>query len=163
MIKEAMKLALARLQARTDTADLDAIAALNEALAKQPAPVQDWRLVPIQATRAIEDAIAKARNLKASEIWEDALAAAPHTAQQEPYCYVYTEHGEEYFAPPTGYVPDDATPRYTSPPAQRKPLTDEQIDVLRQKTPPSSGVDFDVRCRDFARAIEAAHGIKENT
>ncbi len=34
---EAMKLALARLQARTDTADLDAIAALNEALAEQPA------------------------------------------------------------------------------------------------------------------------------
>lgn len=50
---------------------------------------------------------------------------------------------------------------YTPPqPAQRKPLTDEQIDVLRQKTPPSSGVDFDVRCRDFARALEAAHGIK---
>ena len=38
MSKEAMKLALARLQARTDTADLDAIAALNEALAAQPAP-----------------------------------------------------------------------------------------------------------------------------
>ena len=34
---EAMKLALARLQARTDTADLDTIAALNEALAEQPA------------------------------------------------------------------------------------------------------------------------------
>jgi len=32
MSNEAMKLALARLQARTDTADLNAIAALNEAL-----------------------------------------------------------------------------------------------------------------------------------
>jgi hypothetical protein len=37
MSKEAMKLALARLQARADTVDLDAIAALNEALAEQPA------------------------------------------------------------------------------------------------------------------------------
>ena len=37
MSKEAMKLTLARLQARTDTADLDAIAALKKALAEQPA------------------------------------------------------------------------------------------------------------------------------
>ena len=41
MSKEAMKLALARLQARTDTADLNAIAALNEALAEQPAQQQE--------------------------------------------------------------------------------------------------------------------------
>jgi hypothetical protein len=34
---KAMRLALARLQARTDTVDLDAIAALNEALAEQSA------------------------------------------------------------------------------------------------------------------------------
>jgi hypothetical protein len=33
---EVLKLALVRLQARTDTADLDAIGALNEALAEQP-------------------------------------------------------------------------------------------------------------------------------
>jgi ribonucleotide monophosphatase NagD (HAD superfamily) len=37
MSREAMKLALERLQSRTDTADLDAIAALNKALAEQPA------------------------------------------------------------------------------------------------------------------------------
>ncbi len=52
-------------------------------------------------------------------------------------------------------------PAYTTPqpPAQRKPLTDDEIDALRRKTPPYAGVDFDVRCRDFARAIEAAYGI----
>ena len=50
----------------------------------------------------------------------------------------------------------------TTPP-QRKPLTDEQIDAVRNETPPSAGIDFDLRCRDFARAIEAAHGIKETT
>ena len=47
----------------------------------------------------------------------------------------------------------------TSPPAQRKPLTDEQITEIAA-TPaaiPGSYV------HSFARAIEAAHGIKENT
>jgi hypothetical protein len=39
------------------------------------------------------------------------------------------------------------------------PLTDEQIDALRNQHKPSAGIDFDVRCREFARAIEAAHGI----
>lgn len=51
--------------------------ALQEALVEQPAPVQGWKLVPVLATREIEDAIGRARNLSASEIWEDALAAAP--------------------------------------------------------------------------------------
>ena len=47
---------------------------------------------------------------------------------------------------------------YTTPPATQKPwvgLTDEQIDSLRNQYPPSAGIDFDVRCREFARAIEA--------
>ena len=39
--------------------------------------------------------------------------------------------------------------------AQRKPLTDEEIDFLWQNTSPY----YDHQ--DFARAIEAAHGIKE--
>jgi hypothetical protein len=87
------------------------------------APVQEgWKLVPVVATREIEDAIGKARNLKASEIWEDALAATP-------------------------------------PAAQRKPLTDEEMwklwnaegnDAMNQQ-----------EAITFARAIEAAHGIKE--
>jgi hypothetical protein len=44
---------------------------------------------------------------------------------------------------------------YATPP-QRKPLTDEQIDGIASKFYPRSyGLD------EFARAIEAAHGIKE--
>jgi hypothetical protein len=59
-----------------------AITAIKQALA---APVQEgWKLVPVVATREIEDAIGKARNLKASEIWEDALAATPPAAQPAP-------------------------------------------------------------------------------
>jgi hypothetical protein len=43
---------------------------------------------------------------------------------------------------------------------QRKPLTDEEIDAIRH----SVGVDIDcLFARKFARAIEAAHGIKEGT
>ena len=38
-------------------------------------------------------------------------------------------------------------------PQQRKPLTDEQIEKLMDN--------YDVASLDYARAIEAAHGIKE--
>ena len=45
---------------------------------------------------------------------------------------------------------------YTTPP-QRKPLTDEEITEIFSTT---KGLDFYL---NFARAIEAAHGIKDNT
>ena len=48
---------------------------------------------------------------------------AEQPAQQEPYCYTYIENGEEYFAPVNdAYLPDDAEPLYTSPPAQQEPV-----------------------------------------
>jgi hypothetical protein len=51
-------------------------------------------------------------------------------------------------------------PKVPTPPAQPAvPLTDEQIDAVRKQHPPSAGIDFDARCREFARAIEAAHDI----
>jgi hypothetical protein len=82
-------------------------------------------------------------------------------AQQEPYCYVYTENGEDFFAPPTAYVPDEATPLYKSPPAQRKPLTDEQREQIYQEwaSKPFDEASYD----DLMLAVEAAHGIKKNT
>ena len=55
-----------------------------------------------------------------------------------------------------GFPLDSILALYTSPP-QRKPLTDEQIHQL--DTLPH--VMFDQQRIDFARAIEAAHGIKE--
>ena len=42
-------------------------------------------------------------------------------------------------------------------PPQRKPLTDDQLMEIYLKT---NGIEF---YKSFARAIEAAHGIKENT
>lgn len=38
-----------------------------------------YKVVPIYPSRNIEDAIGRARNLSASEIWEDALAAVSET------------------------------------------------------------------------------------
>ena len=51
-------------------------------------------------------------------------------------------------------------------PAQRKPLTDEQIIASNypdgeENGPTIAAPDFELIC--FARQIEAAHGIKENT
>ena len=52
------------------------------------------------------------------------------------------------------------TPLYTTPP-QRKPLTDEEIEDIWADCP----VDWDdkINVLTLARAIEAAHGIEENT
>ena len=55
---------------------LDSMYKLNKAARQQAVP-SGYAMVPVTASREIEDAIGRARNLKASEIWEDALAAAP--------------------------------------------------------------------------------------
>ena len=73
----------------------------------------------------------------------------------QPYCYTYTENGEEFFAPPTAYVPENAIALYTSPPAPAPAqpwvgLTDEEIIKCWGQV---SGT----RCGyvAFARAVEA--------
>jgi hypothetical protein len=83
-----------------------------------------------------------------------ALKAQPAPVQQ-PFCFYYVENGEEYFAPKGAYVPDNAQPLYTTPPAQPAvPLTDEQIDELsRTMVKGNKSVNW------LCRAIEAAHGI----
>ena len=45
-------------------------------------------------------------------------------------------------------------------PAQRKPLTDEQIEALWSAVP---GQAIYLAIKVFARTVEAAHGIKEGT
>jgi len=52
----------------------------------------------------------------------------------------------------------NGVPDYTPPAAQRKPLTDDEMKLLWAKHGYKSAM-----CKPFARAIEAAHGIKENT
>jgi len=47
--------------------------------------------------------------------------------EQEPYCYVYKENGEEFFAPKDGYYPADATPLYTHPPQRTEPPPQKKV------------------------------------
>ena len=80
--------------------------------------------------------------------------------EQEPVAWMYTSHwkGDERFitryqSELTVYKADKVWPLYTTPP-QRKPLTDEEIGKIAGET---------LDPWSCARAIEAAHGIKENT
>ena len=87
------------------------------------------------------------------------LAEQPTPVQQEPVGEVV-----QAFADLTaiswkhngGRFPPIGTKLYTAPPAQRKPLTDEQIATISVECATVSPSDI-----YFARAIEAAHNINE--
>lgn len=127
MTKEALKLALEALETlmieRGSIYD-KAITAIKEALANE----------------ALEKMAENAREL-----------GLDYEPAQKPYCYTYTENGEEYFAPPTAYVPDNATPLYTTPPQRTwVGLTDDEILSISADCA-SSHQHMDIQ---FARAIE---------
>ncbi len=108
---------------------------------------------------------------KAITALQEALNAplAEHPAQQQVAWSIETNNQVEALAKQCGWdnrrymTPADYQiwcdrmrqfVQLASPPAQRKPLTDEQIMDIAMNKP------FD-SCIGFARAIEAAHGIKE--
>lgn len=140
--------------------------ALN-ALELATTPLAKDRQEVLQAITALRTAIAEAE-------------------KQEPFCYLYYERGEEMFAPPEGYRPDDAQALYLAPqpaPPQaqtysgsstahvdpfvqaqepRKPLTSAELEALYDKFAKHQEYGAWVSgWHEFARAIEAAHGIKE--
>ena len=117
-------------------------------------------------------------NLPSNKDVEDALrakrvsqltAALEQPAQQEPVAWSYWQsclnddgtqtapwvHRLSKFQPSESIINKDITPLYTIPP-QRKPLTDEQLGAVIRAIPAKEFGVFAV-----ARAIEAAHGIKE--
>jgi len=82
------------------------------------------------------------------------LPVAKQPAQQEPVATVTSESGNPNVSMSWWHEPalPVGTKLYTSPPAQRKPLTDEEIMNLCASEWASHPI-------EVARIIEAAHGI----
>ena len=120
----------------------------------------DWCDEAAAELRRMHDLLGKANALcriRAEEI--ERLKAQP---EQEPVAFIcefYADEGHPFvsFEPVTHGT---NTPLYSTPP-QRKPLTDEEIDKLPWEPHESNPMTFAEGLRYFARAIEAAHGIKE--
>ena len=93
--------------------------------------------------------------------WTD--KESQNKAEQEPYCYVYTENGEEYFAPPTAYVPDNAKPLYTAPKPRREvELTDKEIrDLWSWSMTAEAERTTNTQQHAFARAVIEAYKAKQ--
>ena len=83
--------------------------------------------------------------------------------EQEPVAILNHAHGVHTFRNvKLKGLPDGEYLVYTHPP-QRKPMTDEEIDSFREANSEGRGAGWRFNFKGFARAIEAAHGIKENT
>jgi hypothetical protein len=96
----------------------------------------------------------------------DIVAAYRESTQpeQEPVAWLSTDSiGERYLCFDKPLDNDPVQPLNTAPP-QRKPLTDKAITKVIDSMPKKmKGFMVDWDLYEFARAIEAAHGIKENT
>ena len=179
MSKEAMKLALEALKQIDEAMPFPvaklAQAALRKALAEQPAQTEviagrtvkvDWK------TQALE--LRELVRLGGIKIAELEMALAEQSAQQEPVAWMYPDDYErmttsETFCTVYSVEVGSATrgestvALYTSLPAQRKPLTDEdctriynEANGITTKNPP-------ITTERIFKAMRAAHGIKENT
>lgn len=113
-----------------------------------------WGTTPYMDGRVYEDAA------RLRDVLQAALRAAP--AQQdepvEPVAEVFVRRDGVSFAFWLKAPPPERTKLYTAPP-QRKPLTEEKIDNICRQA--HGGADPQEWARNFARAIERAHGIKE--
>ena len=102
---------------------------------------------------------------EALRVLRDALAEQP-AEQWEPVAWmVYTMDGKSVCVTdnPADFTDEHrALPLYTAPkPAKREPLTEEEIDALPWWPHEGNPVTLAEGLRDFARAIERAHGIGE--
>ena len=142
---EALKLALealvAAFQGKDKTGQVtDAITAIKEALASSVATSD--------TSEKRVDETAKQRHEQEPVAWR--FRSGTWFNREVHWRYIDTLEGSE------GLL--GLQPLYTTPP-HRKPLTDEEIDLIGKRMfGAGQAVNTD---RDFARAIEAAHGIKE--
>ena len=111
-----------------------------------------------QALEALESCWEKGltrKNWKQAEEAITALSTALAEPEQEPVAWKDTTYGNLHHQNFGGCIP-----LYTHPP-QRKPLTDEEIELLAVKHAPPIDPAFAQHDDfiEFARAIERAHGI----
>lgn len=146
-MKQALEMALEALQHFRDTgtrpSDLamseDAITAIKEALAQPEQHTLTSRVNDVRFHKERDEQRAEAMRMLAQP-------------EQEPVVWTEKVGGLGFKEP----MPNANYKVIATIAPQRKPLTDEQIDGIASKFYPRSyGLD------EFARAIEAAHGIKE--
>ena len=130
-----------------------------------------------QALEALENTTPTGFNMERDKQFFAAITAireALAQPEQEPVAWSYWQsclnddgtqtapwvHRLSKFKPSESIINKDIVPLYTTPP-QRKPLTDEEIDKLPWEPHEGNPMTFAEGLRYFARAIEAAHGIKE--
>jgi hypothetical protein len=150
---EALKLALDALETSMypQQKQLQAITAIKEALEQPEQYTTDAMKVRQAVAQALHDDV-YAEELEQPEAKQSGTISITMPA---PVAYLCENAvGHKYFRwkkPSSTYKP---IPLYTTPP-QRNPLTDEEIGAILEDTNA-----FGTRLYTFARAIEAAHGIK---
>ena len=102
----------------------------------------------MQAIKALEEALAKQEQGEPVAWMRSEGVGSPIVTEE--LCQKYPEY-RLFFT----------VPLYTTPQPAQKPLTDEQIEGIAQMT--CIGISPHEDTLNFARVIEAAHGIKENT
>ena len=155
------------------------VAELFELLPKeQPQPEQNLNCKSVQARLATAWGYVKAQPQQETKEYvagfNDGLVGASELrtlgekiAQQEPIAWMYPDdlkrfetseaYAEAYSIEMVSPIQGETVPLYISPP-QRKPLTDEEMFKIWLTVPAETEDRF-----AFARAIEAAHGIGDNT
>jgi hypothetical protein len=160
---------------RRDSLSVEAITAVKKALAAQPAPVQPVADAWMHKDGRMTDAKAKTARAENFHGWRPMafIASTTPPAQpapvQEPWGFHIqfnngkdaTFKGLNHLAECEAHLEsgETITMIYTTPPAAPVPLTDEQIDVLRESKSKGRGAGWRFDFKGFARAIEAAHGI----
>jgi len=119
--------------------------------------MSDLRAAAQQALEALMWHDETVRTRGDDEAIEALRAALEQPEQPEPVAWQWLNTAHFRKKLPADAEPRAWNPLYTHPP-RREPLSDEELDRLWRE--PMSA---DWGHREYARAVEAAHGIKENT
>ena len=141
-----------RLGQEIEPDDISSILACRKMLDAQPVPPRTEQ-EPVELCQYGQEPASCTSNPMDCQCAIDAALAQP---EQEPVQFKCTVIDDVH---PNGIPLEQWTP-----PPQRKPLTDKAITQVIDSMPKKmKGFMVDWDFYDFARAIEAAHGIKENT